>query len=305
MAVCVFPIHFKGLAMNEEHLRQLARSLIQQQLATGPMKGATLKLRLLAEFARQADTPFDTAFRIYPKFSAFLAANADLVEIQRPPAGMSGDVTVRLRTTDSTATAGAATSMASEAALDRPLPREVWQAFTNPDPRRQRYFQKSTGKIVHFLADDAPPSPLDADDFERIDPISAAAQSGWMRQFVESNFAASPKRDELLAVAAIPYTSNLNHTFAYALGPFGEPWKRYRARYVQAAVRQWASRHAVALEALVPQPTRATTAPPATDAADALRQALIEAISAASPDELRLVQIPASLLLPRTRSDAR
>lgn len=290
--------------MNEEHSRQLARRLIQHHLAAGPMKGATLKLRLLADFARESGTQFDTAFRIYPKFSAFLAANADLVEIQRPLPGMSGDIRVNLRELEGVTSSGVTSIAASHEVLDGPLSRDMWQAFTNPDPHRQRYFQKSSSKVVHFLLGDAPLSPLDTEDFRRIDPISAASQSEWMRQFVESNFAASPKRDELLAIANIPYTSKLNHTFAYALGEFGEPWKRYRARCVQTAVRQWASLHSIALDALVPPPV---TAPilQATDTVEALRQTLIDVIAAASIDELRLIHIPASLLRFRIRPNGR
>lgn len=83
--------------MNDEEQRQLARKLIRNLLAHGPMKGATLKLRMLADFETEAQTSFDAAFRIYPKFASFLAANDDLVEIIRPPAHMPGDITVRLR----------------------------------------------------------------------------------------------------------------------------------------------------------------------------------------------------------------
>lgn len=289
--------------MNDEEQRQLARKLIRNLLAHGPMKGATLKLRMLADFEAEAQTSFDAAFRIYPKFASFLAANDDLVEIIRPPVNMPGDITVRLRQ-PSDAPNKSNTDPAPEDAGDLALPREVWQAFTNPDVHRRRYFQKSTGSVVHFLDNSLPPTALDANDWVRIAPIPPETQSSWMHRFVETNFAPSAKQVELRQVASLPYTSALNHTFAFALGAHAAAWKRYRANRVVAAVRQWADEHGISIEAIAKPAARAPAPQPGAPR-EALRAALLEAIQNASVDELRLIQLPASLLLSVSRTHAR
>jgi len=289
--------------MNEEEQRQLARRLIRNLLANGPMKGATLKLRILADFEAEAQTSFDSAFRIYPKFASFLAANDDLVEIIRPPANMPGDITVRLRQPFD-ATSRASADLTPEDAGDLALPREVWQAFTNPDVHRHRYFQKSTGSVVHFLDSALPPTALDTNDWIRITPISPETQSGWMRRFVETNFAPSAKQVELRQVASLPYTSALNHTFAFTLGAHAAAWKRYRANRVVAAVRLWADQHGISIETLAKTAARVSVSQPEAPR-EALRTVLLEVIQNATADELRLIQVPASLLLFMSRSNAR
>lgn len=303
VAVRVFPIHFMGPAMNEEEHRQLARKLIRQLLASGPMKGATLKLRMLAAFEAEAQTSFDAAFRIYPKFASFLAANDDLVEITRPPATLPGDITVCLRQA-SDAVGPAGDDFAPKDVSDFAMPREIWQAFTNPDVHRRRYFQKSTGSVVHFLDSALPPTVLDPDDWVRITPIPPDAQSGWMYRFVETNFASSAKQVELRQVASLPYTSALNHTFASILGAHAAAWKRYRASRVVAAVRKWAEDNGISIEAVAKTASRAPVLEPEAPR-DALRAVLLEVIKSASADELRLIQMPASLLLSFSRPNAR
>jgi len=289
--------------MNEEEQRQLARKLIRNLLVPGPMKGATLKLRMLAQFEAEAQTSFDAAFRIYPKFASFLAANDDLVEIIRPPSNMPGDITVRLR--QASDVAGVANpDLAPEGATGFSLPREVWQAFTNPDVHRQRYYQKSTGSVVHFLDNVLPAAALDPNDWARITPIPPETQSGWMHRFVETNFAPSSKQVELRQVAGLPYTSALNHTFAFTLGAHAAAWKRYRASRVVAAVRQWADEHGISIDALAKAASRAPGPEPEAPR-EALRTVLLEVIQNASADELRLIQVPASLLLSVSRSNAR
>lgn len=289
--------------MNEEEQRQLARNLIRNLLAHGPMKGATLKLRMLADFEAQAQTSFDAAFRIYPKFASFLAANDDLVEIIRPPTNVPGDITVRLRQA-SDAPSPANADLAPEGATDFALPREVWQAFTNPDTHRRRYFQKSTGSVVHFLDNALPATALDPNDWVRISPIPSDVQSGWMHRFVETNFVPSTKQVELRQVASLPYTSALNHTFAFTLGAHAAAWKRYRASRVVAAVRQWAEENGISIEALAKTALRAPAAEPEAPR-EALRTMLLELIQNASADDLRLIQVPASMLLSLSRSNAR
>ena len=154
----------------------LARELLRQILATGPQKGARLKVLLVREFERRAPTTFQQAFWTFPKFSAFLAANADLVEVHAP--GGPGDLTVRLRPQ---ATADRAAAPAPQLASPaRFLPPPVWNAFTNPDPRRRRYFNKVSREIVHYLENSQePPNPRIADlvvsdaNYVEIQPASA------------------------------------------------------------------------------------------------------------------------------------
>jgi hypothetical protein len=216
---------------------------------------------------------------------------------------MPGDITVRLRQSSDAARQTSA-ELQPEDAGDLALPREVWQAFTNPDAHRRRYFQKSTGSVVHFLENALPPTALDANDWVQITPIPPETQSSWMHRFVETNFAPSAKQVELRQVASLPYTSALNHTFAFALGAHAAAWKRYRANRVVAAVRHWADEHGISIEAMAKPATRAPVSQPEASR-EALRDALLDAIQNATMDELRLIQLPASLLLSVSRSNAR
>src|SRR2546428_10349260 len=121
-----------------DHL-SLARELLRQLLAVGPQKGAALKVLLAREFERRTGTPFHQAFWTFPKFSAFLATNADLVNVVAP--GGPGDISVSLRQAAQQDRTGVAT-IPAPLLPGRFLPSPIWNAFANPDPRRRRFLNR-------------------------------------------------------------------------------------------------------------------------------------------------------------------
>lgn len=232
----------------------LARELLRQLLAGGPQKGARLKVVLAREFERRVGTTFQQAFWNFPKFSAFLASNADLLDIVTP--GGPGDITVRLRQ------AGAPDRLA--AAVPAPvspgmfLPPPVWNAFTNPDPRRRRFFHRATGEIAHYVegSQEAPNPRIAAavaedSNYVEISPAPADKQSAWLKEFLASVPVPESKRSLLGTLAATPYSSAVNTAFGATLGDLAESWRQFRAARVQDTVRDWAERRDVPFDQIV------------------------------------------------------
>ena len=290
--------------MQDDEKLQVARRLIQNLLAGGPMKGATLKLRLLGDFESESGEAFDTAFRAYFKFSNFLAANSDLVEIQRPDAGTPGDITVRLRAQAPNAIA-AHSDDARELfkSPDRYLPRDIWQALTNPDPKRRRFLNQNTREVRHFL-EDQPINGLASDrNWIEIKPVPATVQADWMRRFALSGASPPNKRDDLLAIAALPYSTTTNALFNKALAGSAQMWRRFRAVLIVNAAQEWCQKVGISFEGISqPAPSHAEK-PSGTSQEGSLRDTLIEVIKAASLEELLQITIPASLLRFRKQVD--
>lgn len=293
----------------------LARELLRQLLAAGPQKGARLKVLLVREFERRAATTFQQAFWTFPKFSAFLAANADLVEVNAPRG--PGDLTIRLRpqvTQDPSPT-----SVPQLASPARFLPPPVWNAFTNPDPRRHRFFNKVSREIVHYLENSQePPSPriaaLVANDpnYVEIVPASAEQQGAWLKEFLASVSIRESKRPLLTKLAEMPYSSAVNTAFGATLGDLAESWRQFRASKVNQVIRTWIERSGVALDQLCGLPSTgesirepvlghgALSAPPALTAAPEMRRWLHTLVDALEAPDLAQILVPAAVLLKLT-----
>ena len=203
----LFPLYLRGSRVTD-HL-SVARELLRHLLTAGPQKGARLKVLLAREFERRAGLTFQQAFWNFPKFSAFLAANADLVEVSAPTG--PGDLSVSLR---SQPVADHAQALAAVSSPGRFLPPALWNAFTNPDPRRHRFFNRVSGEIVHYLeASQEPPNPniaarVAADpNYVEITPASAEQQSAWLKEFLSSVPVPESKR-ALLSNQAVNVTYN-------------------------------------------------------------------------------------------------
>jgi hypothetical protein len=280
----------------------LAREILRQVLATGPQKGARLKGLLSREFERRTETTFPQAFWKFRKFSAFLAANADLLEIV-PPDG-PGDITVRLRqpgTPDQLAA-----SSPSLASPGKSLPPAVWNAFTNPDPRRHRFFHRGTGNVAHYLeASKEYPNPKIAavvagdSNYVEIIPVSAEQQRSWLVEFLASVQVPESKRSLLATLSAAPYSSAVNTAFVATLGEYAESWRQFRASRVQGAVRDWAEQTGVPFDQVVglsvpprqvestPQEA-ATLAPPSVDELRRWLHSVIDNLDAAGVSQILL-----------------
>lgn len=234
-----------------------ARELLCQLLAAGPQKGAWLKVLLAKEFERQTGTTFQQAFWNFPKFSVFLAANADILDVVAP--GGPGDITVKLRqaATPEGSVGAVPESVSSQKFLRRP----VWNAFTNPDPLRRRFFHRVNGEIAHYVegSQEAPNAAIAAavaadSNYVEIIPLSAEQQGAWLKEFLASVSVPESKRSLLATLAATPYSSAVNTAFVATLGDYAESWRQFRAARVQDAVRAWAERRAVPLDGIVGLP---------------------------------------------------
>lgn len=279
--------------MPNDSYSQIARNLLSKLLSAGPMKGATLKLRMLREFEDRAGVPFDAAFRGFPKFSSFLAANADLVEVTRPAVGSPGDIAVRLLVTQTQSPAQVLRSVESEKLQATYLPNPIWLAFTNPDPRRRRRFNRRTLQIEHHLEGELRSDEGGAEWVE-IKPIPAGEQLEWMRRFVNSETLPAAISERLLPILDQPYSSASLYLFRLAAGEHGDAWRRFRTDNVMAAVKDWCNQNGVPFSDVSRQVIKATPAP--RSQATSLRHILTEAVRTASEDELKLILVPASLL---------
>jgi hypothetical protein len=278
--------------MNDSAKLELARKLIHNLLSAGPMKGATLKLRMLRDFEAEAGQSFNTAFRLYPKFSSFLAANNDLVEVSRPATGMPGDITVRLRTAREMAEEPGRSASAPEYYLSN----DIWQAFTNPDPLRLRFFNRATHKVIHYIVGQPTLDVAGDPSWVKVQPASASDQSGWMREFISLEPLPDSRRETLRQIADLPYSTSTNATFVSALGQYASVWKRFRTGMVIELVKRWCEDAHIPEEDVLHPAVQAPAIGSSISIEARLRTALIRAIEAATPDELRQISIPASLL---------
>lgn len=308
-----------------DHL-QLARGILQELVSRGPIKGAQLKTLLAHEFARRTGLDFSDALPSYPKFKYFLLANQDIVATEFP-AG-AGDVTVSAKenyspgswapfriATSPVPYESPALSLEAASPVSFELPRPLWKAFTNPDPRRRRFFQRSTREVVHYLEGSLEePNPriraqVDANpaDYVEISPATADMQSQWMREFVRTKDISPQTRRVLDALLSLPFSTDLNRSFVAALGELSEQWNRTRALKVREHVKRWADQNDLSFEDLSAKTTTTEElharpmpfAPrlPAMDIESDLRRRIHLAIDTLSLSELRQLQLPATALL--------
>jgi hypothetical protein len=240
------------------------KGILRQILTTTsePELGARLKQRLRGELARRGAPPFDERGVGYRKFSDFLEAFPEEFELIR--SHEPGDLRVRLRSGMRPTTPPVAPLLVT---LPKPnrvgdLPRvenEIWQAFTNPDPRRRRFLHLTTGKVSHYLNDEGSRFRSEVEQapqqFIEVSPVPPEDQLAWMREYVEALALPTTQADPLLRLAGGPYTSQLNTVFSSALGDFGMGWRRRRAARVYEHIEAWAKKNSFDLRLLVEAPS--------------------------------------------------
>ncbi len=226
---------------------QTAREILVYLLSTGPKRGATLKQFMRREFVHRGLGRFDQNSLGFYKFSEFLAAQTDLVVVERPEG--PGDITVSLTNAGGTpaATSSPHSTQGTENAPD--IRRAIWKAFTNPDPNRKRFIDKKSGAVKHFL--DAESSPTRAsiqaspDQFVEIKCVSGEEQLAWMTAFIVELDLPDHERLPLERLASERYSSSLNSTFALALRRNGARWKQYRTANVTHKILEWAKENSI------------------------------------------------------------
>lgn len=287
------------------------RGVLREVLSSGSMLGARLRPLLIEEYRRTTARDLEPVLKSFGKFSAFLAANADLVDVRSDD--KSGDIRVSLKT----ARAPHGPALMSS----RRLSKELWQAFTNPDERRRRFYHRDTRELVHYLDDSS--EALDKslarrvssdERFVEIQFARARDQNGWMSEFLDSTGGLPDSTRRVAShLVSVPYESSVNWAFASALGAYGEAWRRFRAAKVSDRAEQWAEKNALSLQAEDPASDAETSPATADDAGpssasdtttEELRKSLQSAIMLMSPTELAQVLVPATVCarLGRTRS---
>lgn len=293
--------------MQEDAVRDVLRGV----LSSGSMLGARLRPLLIEEYRRATTRDIEPVLKSFGKFSAFLAANADLVDVRSDD--KSGDIRVSLK--------NAGAPHGPNLLSSRRLSKELWQAFTNPDERRRRFYHRDTREVVHYL--DNSSEALDkslarrvssSDRFVEIQFARAQDQNGWMSEFLDSTSGLSDSTRRVAShLVSVPYESSVNWAFASALGVYGDAWRRFRATKVYDKVEQWAERNAISLQTEEPFPEAETSPTTADDAGllsasdtttEDLRRSLQSAIMLMSPTELAQVLVPATVCarLGRARS---
>lgn len=295
--------------MSEEIKLHIARTLMSELLASGPMKAAALKIRMLKDFEARADEPFDVAFHKYSKFSAFLVANSDMLEVNRPLPGTGNDILVGLRAGggDSSSSPLKGSVKATGAMWRRPevyLPDQLWRAFTTSLTESAHVFSRDSSELN--VVDKSAVSTLGRAWVE-IEPVTSADQLRWIAQFADNDQLPAELRSNLRRIAGESGHSGgqTNYRVDREAGDYKELWRNFRANSVFAHVERWCSKSDVdPCKLFLPVSTKSQGS--LQTPAEALRNALIHAISSASHDELRQIQIPSTLLLnARRHADAR
>ncbi|MDZ4819707.1 MAG: OST-HTH/LOTUS domain-containing protein, partial [Planctomycetota bacterium] len=282
-------------------------------LAAGPVKGARLKPIFVSEFERQSGESFARSFWSFPKFSDLLRSMPDLVEVI-PPNG-PGDITVRLWVTPSSVASPSSTASPVPAPI-KFIPSPLWHAFTNPDPKRRRYYHRKTSDVIHYVDGDgselgkAFAAKVATDpSYVEITPISPLEQSTWMQEFLSAQSLTERTRSSLDGITEVPYSSQINKAFAAALGERAGDWRSFRISKVHAKIQEWATRYGLHIlqavhtqePAIAARPSETTALQKSevasTSPIDAETRRLLHAVvDALEPRELANVLVPASVL---------
>jgi hypothetical protein len=281
---------------------QIAREALRELLSIKERHAASLKLQMLQQLHTRGIAPSDV-FGAFPKFSAFLAAHSDIVDVQ--PGSLAGDVVVRLRR--------APQQPELAGSIDLQVRGEVWRAFTNPDPRRRRFIDRRTGELRHFheaeqhANDKAAAAKIRSEpNFIEVDFIPAHTHSAWMKEFLQSTTGLPDwSKQSAMHFLAVPYETSLDFAFTKVLGPFGEAWRRFRGNRITAAIQKWAEAKGVPFDKLL-MPGTATVKPEQEPMAPvsssepnvADQKSMMSSIlDECSEDELSRIMLPASVVL--------
>jgi hypothetical protein len=227
---------------------KLAREIVRELLlARSPELGARLKQLLNAELLRRGLEPFEERAHGFRKFSDFLESSQDW-ELLR--ADGPGDLRVALRSSPPSSV-----SRTTSGTSQPRIRNDVWQAFTNPDPARRRFFNRRSADVVHFLVDDTESRfrqevERAPSDFTEVVPVEGEEQLDWMRQFIAGLPVAPAYREALGRMAEGPYSSQLNAAFTASLGEHSPSWRRHRSGMVFSRIEKWAASNSVAVAQL-------------------------------------------------------
>lgn len=287
-----------------DELQLITRIIIELISNSSGELSARLKQRLNATLISQGHPSLDEKKYGCRKFADFLKGPlGEYVRLEWPEG--SGDVRVTLKR-DVAPTRQKLVSRESRAKVDRPtaLRSDVWQAFTNPDTSRKRFYNLVTNRVIHFvegvdhdyhLLVDSKPA-----DFVEIIQIPVDAHRAWMREFLELAAVTPGELVPLQALVNSTYSSDVNAAFTKALGDRELQWRQMRTLKISERIQAWAVEHNINPDNLSIQPA-ATSAPiverPATPSGSILspRQQAIRLLELMSDEEILKSAIPVLL----------
>lgn len=268
---------------------------------------ARLRQLLISEGQNRGLGSFDLQAMGYRRFKDFLAAFPDLFELRTRE---GGEMIVCPRSLSQSMPVDAA--LASARREPPPAIRdEVWIAFSNPDPRRARFFNRLDGRVFHTLIQEgqSPDSLRPPGDWVRIEQIGAELQSAWMKEFVSEHPDVPPSIPPMLEET---YSTPLNVRFTRSLGPLGKAWTQFRLRKMTQQIHSWATSVEVPISRLAPasvpaQPVHTSVGPAPTPVLDtralSAKERALKLIDTLSEDEIANYVIPlmASVLMVKSR----
>lgn len=276
----------------------LTSQLLTQLLSDrSPEFGARLKQRLNATFTEKGMGKFDERSFGFKRFQDFLEqGHGHLVTVQRPSG--AGDILVSLKTPKISA------SPLNAQIEPPPIRSDIWQAFTNPDSTRKRFFNKQTFVVRHFNDAQEPQTSYaevtsSPDQFIEIKPIGGEIQIEWMRRFLEETI--NIPSDERIAFEAMltePYSSGVNAAFTRALGDHSTAWRNYRSRRILDSINNWAHQHEVQLDRLRVQPRQPVNTSentPRETSPFSAREQVIKLLDLLSDDDINRLVLPTLL----------
>lgn len=260
---------------------------------------ARLKQRLNQSLIREGYPVLNVRDYGFRKFAEFLRARlGDHVELTWPPS--KGDVTVSLKTS---AVPDCASNPVSREQLSS-IRTDVWQAFTNPDVRRKRFFNKIDHRIIHFVEGSndeyAERWRLNQQDYVEIDVLTGEIQVGWMRDFVVLLGEGAPDPQAVESLLSSPYSTGVNTAFTKLLGGRAEEWRKIRTLKIGEHIASWATQNSISTDDLRPNAKRKPLEPGAVASAALLpvltiREQAIKLLERMSEDEIARVAIPVLL----------
>lgn len=223
----------------DEEIRRLLATIL---VAGVPEPAARLKQRLATVCKERGLAPFDHKAAGYRRFKDYLLRHTDLVALSE---GGGGDMLVSLREGASGSTDSA--TVASPITIRG----DVWLAFANPDERRLRYFDRTSGRVIHFPAGAPEEAKASADtNLIQILPASGATQSAWMKDFLGQTSSAELSGLPLSSFVETEYRSSINAAFTRALGRHAGEWRAFRTARMLEYIKTWAAQNDIPLSSL-------------------------------------------------------
>ncbi len=282
-----------------EEVRFYEQRILSLLEATPRELCARLKQRLNLSLVREGYAPFNVRDFGCRKFAEFLRVRlSDRVLLEWPVS--TGDVRVSLRASS------APQPQSSPPPREQPssIRTDVWQAFTNPDIKRKRYFNRLDHRILHFV-ESAPDQYFtkwrdNPQDYVEIDVLTSDIQVGWMRGFVELLGEGELDVEKVEALLASPYSTGVNTAFTKMLGARAEEWRKIRTHKISEHILSWGTQNNIHLHDLRPKAKRELVIRDAavTSAAPAvlsIREQAVKLLDRMSEDEIARIAIPVLL----------